>query len=86
MEKANDIAKSIHHQHSNKIDACVNILKDSMRQLQLKHMKEKAGNIQRETLCIGNKTSSKRDKELSILLRLNTLGRKIQLKSYLFQM
>ena len=38
MEKANEIAKSIHHQHSNKIDACANILKGSMRQLQLKHM------------------------------------------------
>ena len=34
MEKANDIAKSIHHQHSNKIDACANILKGSMRHMQ----------------------------------------------------
>ena len=42
MEKANEIAKSIHHQHSNKIDACANILKGSMRQLQLKHMQRES--------------------------------------------
>ena len=38
MEKGNEIAKSTHHEHSNKIDACANILKGSTRQLQLKHM------------------------------------------------
>ena len=42
MENANYIAKSIHHQHSNKIGACANILKGSMRRLQLKHMQRES--------------------------------------------
>ena len=50
MEKANEIAKSIHHQHSNKIDACANILKDSMRQLQLKHMQRESREYSKRNL------------------------------------
>ena len=86
MEKANEIAKSIHHQHSNKIDACANILKGSMRQLQLKHMQRESKEYSKRNLVYWHKDILKRDKELSILQSLNTLGRKIQLKSCLFQM
>ena len=50
MEKANEIAKSIHHQHSNKIDACANILKGSMRQLQLKHMQRESREYSKRNL------------------------------------
>ena len=50
MEKANEIAKSIHHQHSNKIDVCANILKGSMRQLQLKHMQRESREYSKRNL------------------------------------
>ena len=50
MDKANYIAKSIHHQHSNKIDACANILKGSMRRLQLKHMQRESREYSKRNL------------------------------------
>ena len=55
MEKANEIAKSIHHQHSNKIDACANILKGSMRQLQLKHMQRDSREYSKRNLVYWHK-------------------------------
>ena len=86
MEKANEIAKSTHRQHSNKIDACANILKGLKRQLQLKHMQRESREYSKRNLVYWHEDIFKKDKELSILLSLNTLGRKIQLKSCLFQM
>ena len=42
MEKLNDIAKSVHLQHSNKIDACASILKASLRQLHLQDQRRES--------------------------------------------
>ena len=39
MEKLNDIVKSIHHQHSNKIEACADVVRASWRQSQLSDRK-----------------------------------------------
>ena len=50
MEKANEIAKSIHHQHFNKIDACANISKGSIKQLQLKHMQRESREYSKRNL------------------------------------
>ena len=86
MEKANDVAKSIHHQHSNKIDACANILKGPMRHLQLKHMQRESREYSKRNIVYWHEDFFKQIQRIEHSSELEYSREEIQLKSCLFQM